>query len=375
VVSQGVRCTPRRRSDVAQDCGSAPAPPVRERLTHEQTTFLFRVLERLTARLETLAEPSGEPRTDAQRAGVHYLEVLRLTVRNTVVRAHAGLVIGEASQAWTRARLARRRMIAVAFEDLVQEGHLGLLTAVDRFDWRKGYRFSTFATVVIRRHIARALIEKEPLIYLPAHALACLRTVHTFSVRFHAERGRSPSPDEIAAATGISRDTVAEIHEAGRMIAEPDTVDRVEDLPGVVDDDAVDALKALVSNELERVVGEAMAALTPVEREVITHRFGLGGEPEQTQAQVGARMGYSQQRIAQVERRALLKLLMITRSRGIEARGDGTLDGLLAVLAEHGIGGEDALPTLARCLERSERCGDPRYLRARMAKLARRSMR
>lgn len=352
------------------------APARGQRLAHEEEVFLFRVHARLTGWLDELArEPPAidDEGADRRRTGVRYLEVLRTTVRTTLVNANRGLAHSEAWAAFGRARAARRPMVAMGMDDLVQEGLIGLMVAIDGFDWRRGLRFSTYAVPVIRRRIDRAIVEKEPLIYLPEHAVTCLGRVRDFGVQFREAHGRSPSPEEISAATGVSRETLASIYAAGRRVAEPESDGEVaaHSTAALPDPDAIDALRVLVSQEVERVVQAAIASLDGIEQNVLRHRFGLAGCPELSQAEIGERVGLSQQRIVQIESRALLKLLIAARQQGHEAPGNGTLDALLASLAEYDIAETDGLCILSRWLRMSDRFRTPAYVRTRLLRLER----
>jgi RNA polymerase primary sigma factor len=358
-----------------------PANP--RALTSEQEQFLLRVHARLgewLARLGALEAAAVGDGADSRRAGIRYLEVLRMTVRTTLTKANVGLVRKEAWAAMSRARAGGRPMIAMGLEDLAQEGQIGLLASIEQFDPSRGVRFSTYALRVIRRQIDRAIVDKEPLVYLPEHALRSLGRIRDFCSRYRDEHGRLPSDEQIGAATGVTAETLAAIYAVGRRVSELGDGDDAAQpaLERVPDAQAVDALRAMVSSEVEQVVRVAMGSLDALEREVLEWRFGLGGRPELTQAEIARRTGLSQQRIVQIESRSLMKILIAARLGGVggERAGQGpgqgeTLRESLEVLAEHGIGEREGLELLSGWLQQSDRFRAPRYLRERLARLVR----
>lgn len=344
-------------------------------LAREQEQFLFRVYSRLSEWIERLGREPREREgqdADTHKAGVRYLELLRMTVRTTLIKANQGLVRREAWAALARARAAGRRMSAMGLEDLVQEGLIGLMASIDRFDRRRGVRFATYATTAVRRQIDRAIVEKEPLVYLPRHALQSLEQIRTFCRRYRSVHRRVPTDDEIAAATGVSRETLAAIYDIGRRVSEPeDGGDARQEIGRVPDRAAVDALRTIVSMEVEAALREAVESLDELERDVVRWRFGLEGRPEQSQSEIAHRTGLSQQRIVQIESRSLLKILIVARLRGIEERGTDSLRVSLALLADYGIDERDGLVLLRGWIEQSDRFRVPEYLRERLRRLER----
>lgn len=353
---------------------SALVPHDGRPLRHEEEQFLFRVHARLTQwlrQLESTEQPADGESAIEHRAGVRYLEVLRLTVHTTLFKANRGLVRKEAWAAYGRARSAGRRLTTMGFDDIQQEGDIGLATAIEQFDGDRGVRFSTFASRVIRRHIDRAIVSKEPLVYLPEHALTAIRTIRQFTLAFRDRHGCLPSREEIVEATGVTMDTLEAIHAVGRRVAEqasdePEPEPIWERLP---DPGAVDALRVLVSAEVQQVVNDAVQTLDELEREVVDCRFGLGGRAELSQADIARRMGLSQQRIVQIEARALLKILIAARLRGVDAPGTTVLRSSLEHLAAYGVDERRGLVMLQNWLSRSDRFRTPGYVRERLAQL------
>jgi RNA polymerase primary sigma factor len=237
-------------------------------------------------------------------AGVNRARRELQAAREEMVKAHLRLVVSIAKK--------YRGRSSVEFLDLIQEGNIGLMHAIEKFDYRRGVKVSTYAVWWIRQAIARAIADKGRMIRIPVHMTEVAARVLRERRRLSQQDGKDPSAAQIAVRTGAP---VARVEQVLSMVQEPVSLD----LPVGEDGDTtlgdliaapngIDAHAATEASALARFVGEALAGLTPREQRILRMRFGIGGSEDHTLAEVGKVFGVTRERIRQIEAKALEKL-------------------------------------------------------------------
>jgi len=205
--------------------------------------------------------------------------------------------------------------------DLVQEGNIGLMKAVDRFQYRRGFKFSTYATWWIRQAITRAIADHSRTIRIPVHMVETLNRISRVNRNLVNEMGREPTPEELAQRTGVPAKKVRLILESSRKPLSLETpIGEDSELGDFLEDKSAGSPNdSLLNQDLTTQVERALATLSPKEKEILRLRFGIGEEGEHTLEEVGKRFAVTRERIRQIEAKALRKLRHPLRGRNLKA--------------------------------------------------------
>jgi RNA polymerase primary sigma factor len=275
-------------------------------------TELTRLLGSLKLSTAFLFELFGAAEKDGSASALKFVEAMNgfLQFREQLVSANFKLVLYIAKKYLYSGKL---------LDDLVQEGNIGLLKAAERFDWRRGYKFSTYATWWIRQQIARSVADSARTIRIPVYLYEELQRLHKASRNFEAKNNRSPSRDELAAQLEISTSKVANLL---AVPPEPESIDFYFD-DELIDSSvygnciALDPFDVMAEHDLRRTIESALSTLKPKEEKVIRLRNGIGIGSAHTLEEVGEIYEITRERVRQIEANALDKLRHPGRSEDI----------------------------------------------------------